>query len=138
MSRFRFVEDHQRAVSVKRPCQVLRVSRSRFCRCRSAAPARAARQAAEDRLVERISTIHAESSGAYGAPRVHAELRSVGEPVNRNRYARPSATASVRRDDARRRGCCVGGRVAAAPCTPVSGYCHRCLLQAHDSPATQL
>jgi transposase InsO family protein len=88
VSRFRFVEDHQRAVGVKRLCQVLRVSRSGFYRCRSAAPARAARQEAEDRLVERISTIHAESGGAYGAPRVQAELRAAGEPVNRKRVAR--------------------------------------------------
>jgi hypothetical protein len=66
VSRFRFVEDHQRAVDVKRLCQVPRVSRSGFYRCRSAALARAARQEAEDRLVEGISTIHAESGGAYG------------------------------------------------------------------------
>ena len=66
VSRFRFVEDHQRAVGVKRLCQVPRMSRSGFYRCRSAAPARAARQEAEDRLVEGISAIHPESGGAYG------------------------------------------------------------------------
>jgi hypothetical protein len=66
VSRFRFVEDHQRAVGVKWLCRVPQVSRSGFYRCRSAAPARAARQEAEDRLVEGISTIHAESGGAHG------------------------------------------------------------------------
>jgi hypothetical protein len=66
VSRFRFVENHQRAVGLKRLCQVPRVSRSGFYRCRSAAPALAARQETEDRLVEGISTIHAESGGAYG------------------------------------------------------------------------
>ena len=64
--RFECVADHRDAFGVKRLCQVPRVSRSGFYRSRSAAPARAARQEAEDRLVEGISTIHADSGGAYG------------------------------------------------------------------------
>lgn len=88
MSRFRFVEDHHRAFGVKRLCRILRVSRSGFYRWRAAAPVREARRDIEDRLAARIAEVHVDSGGAYGAPRVHAELRAAGEPVNRKRVAR--------------------------------------------------
>lgn len=39
-------------------------------------------------LTERIRTIHEQSSGTYGAPRVHAELRARGVRVGRKRVAR--------------------------------------------------
>jgi putative transposase len=48
-------------------------------------PARCASDAA---LLKRIRTIHAVSRGTYGAPRIHAELRSEGQPVGRKRVAR--------------------------------------------------
>jgi len=56
-------------------------------------PARAERRAAEDRAAEdravaEIRAIHAEHHGAYGAPRVHAELCSRGRTINRKRVAR--------------------------------------------------
>lgn len=88
MSRFRFVEDHQNAFGVKRLCRILRVSRSGFYRWRTAAVARSARQAAEEQIAARIRAVHADSDGAYGSPRVTAELRAAGEPVNRKRVAR--------------------------------------------------
>lgn len=40
--------------------------------------ARAERQAEEGRTVSEMRAIHAEHDGAYGAPRVHAELRAGG------------------------------------------------------------
>ncbi|MFI8281292.1 IS3 family transposase [Streptomyces sp. NPDC085929] len=52
------------------------------------ADARAARQAAEDALVDEIREIHAEHRGNYDALRVHAELRGFGHTVNRKRVAR--------------------------------------------------
>jgi hypothetical protein len=74
VTRFRFVEDHQRAVGVKRLCQVPRVSRSGFYRCRSAAPARAARQEAEDRWSKGSARSTAESGGAYDDLRCTAAM----------------------------------------------------------------
>lgn len=66
VSRFRFVEDHQRAVGVKRLCQVPRVSRSG-----STAAGQPPWPASRGRRPKTgwskgISTIHAESGGAYG------------------------------------------------------------------------
>ncbi|MGI8329972.1 IS3 family transposase [Actinomadura scrupuli] len=88
VSRFHFVESHHRAYGVKRLCQIMNISRSGFYRWRQAAPARVAQAAQDAGLVERIRTIHAESGRAYGSPRVHAELRAAGLPVNRKRVER--------------------------------------------------
>lgn len=88
MSRFQFVADHRDAFGVKRLCRVLGVSRSGFYRWVAAAPARAARRAAEAELAEEIRAIHAEWDGTYGSPRVTAELRDTGRPVNHKRVER--------------------------------------------------
>lgn len=50
--------------------------------------ARAERRAEEKRTVSEIRAIHAEHHGAYGALRVHAELRARGRRINRKRVTR--------------------------------------------------
>jgi transposase InsO family protein len=93
VSRFQFVADHRHAFEVKRLCRVLQVSRSGFYRWIAAAPARAARKAADAELADRIRVIHAEWDRTYGSPRITAELNAQaaerGEPpVNRKRVER--------------------------------------------------
>ena len=46
-------------------------------------------------LLKRIRTIHTASSGTYGAPRVHAELRAEGRRVGRKRVARLMRAAGL-------------------------------------------
>jgi putative transposase len=60
-------------IAVATACRVLHVSTSGFYAWRER-PA-SARDRANLELVEVICTIHADSRGTYGAPRVHAELR---------------------------------------------------------------
>lgn len=84
-SRSQFVDDHRGAFGVKRLCQVLAISRSGFYRWLAGVDARAR---ADAELAERITRIHTESDGTYGAPRVTAELRDLGERVNHKRVAR--------------------------------------------------
>jgi transposase InsO family protein len=67
---------------------VLDISRSGFYRWLAAAPARAAREAADAELAERIAAIHAEFDGTYGSPRITAELRDAGQKVNHKRIER--------------------------------------------------
>ncbi|WP_211831473.1 MULTISPECIES: IS3 family transposase [Streptomyces violaceusniger group] len=87
-SRFQFVDDHRGAFGVKRLCRMLQVSRSGFYRHLAGAQARAGRARADAELAERITEIHQESDGTYGAPRVTAELRDGGERINHQRVAR--------------------------------------------------
>ncbi|MFF1343328.1 IS3 family transposase, partial [Streptomyces sp. NPDC058290] len=86
--RWDFISENAEDLGVKRICRVLQVSRSGYYRWIAGADARAARQAAEDALVDEIREIHAEHRGNYGALRVHAELRGFGHTVNRKRVAR--------------------------------------------------
>ncbi len=87
-SRFRFVEDHRGAFGVRRLCRTLGVSRSGFYRWPAGASARAGRARADAELAEHINRIHQESDGAYGVPRVTAELKEAGRPVNHRRVER--------------------------------------------------
>ncbi|GAB3971219.1 hypothetical protein GCM10029978_045990 [Actinoallomurus acanthiterrae] len=86
--RWDFISAHAERFGVQRLCRVLGASRSGYYRWIVGAPARAARQAAEAALVAEIRGIHDEHKHAYGARRVHAELRASGRPVNRKRVAR--------------------------------------------------
>ncbi|XIG72329.1 hypothetical protein C1N81_44790 (plasmid) [Streptomyces sp. SGAir0957] len=89
MNRFQCVADLQRRYGVKRLCRVLGGSRSSFYYWRRTAADRAARQAADARLAARLRAVHRESDGAYGVPRITAELRETsGEAVNHKRVAR--------------------------------------------------
>ena len=86
MSRFRFVEDHRNVYDVKRLCRLAEVSRSGYYAWR-ARPV-AARQVADQALLEQITTIHVDSRRTYGAPRVHGQLRRRGVHVGCKRVAR--------------------------------------------------
>ncbi|WP_369805911.1 IS3 family transposase [Amycolatopsis sp. M39] len=85
---YRFISDHRGAYGVARLCRVLDVRRPGFYEWLAAGPAREQRAAAEDRLAGEIAGIHAVHHGAYGSPRVTAELRRRGEAVNHKRVER--------------------------------------------------
>ncbi|MCL7430534.1 IS3 family transposase [Streptomyces sp. YS415] len=95
VSRFQFVDDHRDAFEVKRLCEVLGLNRSSYYKWRAGREVRDARQQADQRLAARIREVHAESGGAYGSPRVTAELRETGLSVNEKRVARVMRTFSI-------------------------------------------
>jgi transposase InsO family protein len=88
VNRFQFVADHHTRYGVKRLCQIIGVPRSSYYYWRSTAAQRAARDAADQALAATIRQVHAGSDGTYGAPRITAELRDTGQPVNHKRVAR--------------------------------------------------
>ncbi|MFF0087672.1 IS3 family transposase [Streptomyces canus] len=94
-SRFQFVDDHRSTYEVKRLCQVLDVNRSSYYKWLAGAEARTMRQREDRILAEEIREIHSESGGAYGSPRVTAELRENGRRVNEKRIARIMRTFSI-------------------------------------------
>ncbi|MGQ4388855.1 IS3 family transposase [Streptomyces sp. SAS_270] len=95
ISRFQFVDDHRDTYEVKRLCQVLDVNRSSYYKWLAGAEARAARQHQDRTLAEEIREVHGESGGAYGSPRITAELREKGRQVNEKRIARIMRTFSI-------------------------------------------
>lgn len=94
--RWDFTSPNRADFGVKRICRMLGVSRSDYCRHLATARARAERQAEEKRTVSEIRAIRTEHHGAYGAPRIHAELRARGRRINRKRVTR-LVSAGVRR-----------------------------------------
>jgi putative transposase len=68
-------------------CRLLKVSRSGYYEWRNRPPSR--RDVEDAYLANQVLTIHENSRGCYGAPRVHAELRlGLGVRVGRKRVAR--------------------------------------------------
>ncbi|MFI6449904.1 IS3 family transposase [Kitasatospora sp. NPDC050543] len=86
--RWDFISTHAAEFGVQRLCEVLGVARSGYYAWQAGARARADRAAAETALVREIRSVHQETQGVYGVPRVHAELRAQGRLVNRKRIAR--------------------------------------------------
>ncbi|MDX2565507.1 IS3 family transposase, partial [Streptomyces sp. TX20-6-3] len=75
-------------------CEFLDVNRSSCYKW--LAGARATRQRQDRVLAEEIRKVHGESDGAYGSPRVTAELREKGRRVNeKKRVARIMRTYSI-------------------------------------------
>jgi transposase InsO family protein len=72
--------------NVKRACVLLEVSRAAFYDWLRRIPS--ARKRADQKLLEKIEAIHADSKETYGSPRVHAKLRGDGEVCGANRVAR--------------------------------------------------
>lgn len=78
---------------VKTMCRVLEVSRSGYYAWLKRDPS--PRAVANGELLERIEEIHKESDGTYGAPRIHAQLKSEGHGASRNRVARVMREAGI-------------------------------------------
>jgi putative transposase len=83
---FSFIETEKIQHSIPLMCRVLRVSRSGYYAWRERPPS--GRRREDSALAGRIREIHRDSRGTYGAPRVHAKLRSEGARVGNKRVAR--------------------------------------------------
>jgi putative transposase len=87
------VKSNQAQFGVATPCRVLGVSPSGYYAWRTRGPSKRART--DQELTARIRTIHEESYGTYGVPRVDKELRAEGECVNRKHIARLMRAAGI-------------------------------------------
>jgi transposase InsO family protein len=86
--------------NVTRACELLKVSRAAYYAARKGRPPK---RAAEDAgLAAQVRTAHEESKGRYGAPRVHARLRALGQRHSRKRVARLMRAQGLRGRAARR------------------------------------
>lgn len=72
--------------NVKRACALLEISRAAFYAWLQHIPSKRCR--ADQMLLGKIRSIHKDSKGTYGSPRVHAQLRKNGEVCGENRIAR--------------------------------------------------
>jgi putative transposase len=85
---YRFIAAEKAVYPVALLCRVLGVVRSSFYAWLEAEQARQEKKRSDDALAHEITVIHLASKGAYGVPRVHAELRRLGQAVNHKRVER--------------------------------------------------
>ncbi len=102
---FRFIGCEKAENAVSTMCRALGVSRSGYYKWLSHKPS--AREKSDAKLKKVIEEIHAKSRGAYGAPRVHAELRmGRGIRCSKKRVARLMRELGLQGAHRRRRfGC---------------------------------
>ncbi|WP_237297299.1 IS3 family transposase [Streptomyces sp. 3211] len=84
----RFIHAEKANHTVVLLCRVMKTARSTCYAWVAGAEVREARQRADEALAHQIAVIPIASRLNYGVPRVTAELRRQGEPVNHNRVAR--------------------------------------------------
>ena len=84
--RFRFNEDRRVDYPLTILCNTLGVSPAGYYAWRSREESR--RSAANRDLVDYIKRLHRDTSGRYGSPRIHAELKAQGRGVSRGRIER--------------------------------------------------
>ena len=84
--RYGYIREHRQEFSVKRMCQLLRVTRSGYYAWRP--EERGLREAENLLLLEEIRSEFATSRRTYGSPRIQASLRRKGVACGRHRVAR--------------------------------------------------
>ncbi len=94
MNLFRFIDAERAYLPVSLLCRVLGVSRGGYYAWRERLPSRRSREDAI--LTGKIREVHERSRETYGYPRVHAELRALGERCGRRRVARLMREAGLR------------------------------------------
>jgi putative transposase len=87
------VSDHQAAYPIATMCRLLGVSPSGYHAWVKRRPSR--RSETDAALIAAIRAAHETSRGAYGAPRIHAELAAKGTRIGRKRVARLMAQAGL-------------------------------------------
>jgi len=90
-----FIEAEKRQRrNVKRACELLKVSRAAHYAARAGQLGPREREDAQ--LLERIRSVHEDSKGRYGAPRIQVELRRAGHRHGRKRIARLMRAGRIR------------------------------------------
>ncbi|THA55672.1 IS3 family transposase [Streptomyces sp. A0958] len=84
----RFIHAEKANYTIVLLCRAMKTARSTYYAWAAGLEARKARRRADEELAQEITVIHIASKGTYGVPRVNAELRRLGRPVNRKRLAR--------------------------------------------------
>lgn len=92
--RFAFIHSNRAIWPVRMMCQMLGMSASGYYAWRDRPECQ--RSKANHLLLEDIRQVHSQSSGCYGAPRVHAALRRRGRRVGRSRIERLMRRAGLR------------------------------------------
>lgn len=87
------MQSHSHEFSVERMSKVFSVSRSGYYQFLHAIPSQ--REKEDERLLTKIKSIHQESRGTYGSPRIFAQLHEEGELCSRKRVSKIMKNAGI-------------------------------------------
>ncbi len=122
MSRYRCVDARKaEGFGVAAACAAAEVSTSAFYAWHARAETPTAREDDDAAMLARIETIHAESGGTYGSPRVTAQLRRDGLTVNHKRVEALMARSGLVGHRPRRRRCLTRQDTAVPPAPDLVG-----------------
>jgi transposase InsO family protein len=99
--KYRFMEREKAVHTIKRMCEVLKLSRSGYYAWKNRQPS--IRRKESEELLSRIRVIHEQSRRLYGSPRIRAELIEQGFRCGKNRVARIMKDHTVRAEVKKRR-----------------------------------
>lgn len=138
MSRYRCIVAEKALYPVRLLCRVLEVSASGFYAWCHRTPSD--RELSNRTLLDLLQTIHLQSRGTYGAPRIQAELRHVhGLLVSRKRIARLLRLAGLAGRHLRRRRGLTKPDTTAVPAPDLVGRDFRVASpQAHSAPGARM
>jgi len=91
--RYHAIERCRQDFPITMMCRLLKVSTSGYYDWRTRKPSQ--RQQDNSRLLRKITSLHAESDGVFGSPRIWEELRYQGEICSLNRVARLMQSANI-------------------------------------------
>ena len=91
---YEWIDAEKACHSVRTLCRALGVSRSGYYAWCTRGPSRRARE--DEMILEQIETIHRQSQGTYGSPRVWRELKARKRRVGRCRVERLMRSAGIR------------------------------------------
>jgi len=90
---YKLIHAERDHIPVERACRALEVSRSGYYKWRNGKPSERAKSDIE--LKAKVVQIHRENRGRYGSPRIHRELRDLGERTSRKRVTRLMNEAQI-------------------------------------------
>lgn len=92
--KYAFIRDHARQFRVRVMCRVLGARASGYYAWRSRQPSPRVEQ--NQQLLQRIKTLHTQSRGIYGSPKIYRSLRGGGEIVNHKRVEKLMKEHAIR------------------------------------------
>src|SRR5687767_15485886 len=92
---FEFIEVNRAEHDITMMCRLYGVTRAGYYAWRSRG--RSERERQDEALAAEIRTVHADSRGTYGSPRVHRALRKRGHRVGKNRVAATNERLAILR-----------------------------------------
>jgi putative transposase len=91
--KYDFMQSHAKEFSIERMSCVFEVSRAGYYQFIKGTVSN--RKQEDNRLLEQIKVVYKESRETYGSPRIHAELRELGEACSRKRVSKIMRQAGI-------------------------------------------